>query len=227
MIPGTPIRIGLVAHQFVHPDTCGALYSVGDLGRLDVVTSTFVDIGRCHVADRFMEQEDEKYMLFCDSDMTFQREDVLRLIADMEKHPDIGCLSAICTFRDGSYKPVAHWIEGEGDEESYVSGKVMLNRTIDYMEQGAIADVSLQGTGFMMVRKEAMEGLEVPYFSAGYDENGNYWGEDIRFVEAIRNNGWRTCIDFGVKVGHIGTVVYHPDILFKIRDKQPIAPQAV
>jgi hypothetical protein len=208
------LRIGLVVHQFVYPDTTGSLFACGGLGVLDLVASTFVDVGRSGVAQRFMEHEHEKYLLFVDGDMVFKREDVLRLTDDMERHPDIGCLSAICTFRDGSYKPVAHWIE----DGAYVSGDELMQRTVKYMGKGTVADVSLQGTGFMMIRKEAIEGMEPPIFKSGYDENGNFWGEDIKFVEGVREAGWRTCIDFGVQVGHIGACVYYPDVITQIQE---------
>ena len=208
------IRIGLVVHQFVYPDTTLSLFTCGGLGVLDLAASTFVDICRSDIAKRFMEHDEEKYLLYVDSDMVFKREDVLRLIDDMERHPDIGCLSAICTFRDGSYKPVAHWIE----DGAYIPGEELVDRIVRYMKRGSVQDVDLQGTGFMLIRRDAMEGLEHPIFEAGYDEDGHFWGEDIRFMEKVRGAGFRTCIDFGVQVGHIGAQVYYPGGIVQIQE---------
>ena len=62
------------------------------------------------------------------------------------------------------------------------------------------------------------EGLEKPYFRVFYDNDQNFWGEDVGFMGAVRDAGWKTCVHFGTNVGHIGTEVYEPVKLLELEE---------
>jgi len=165
------------------------------------------------LAKQFLDNDDnpEKYLVFIDSDMVFEPGDVEKLLWDMEQDKKIGAISAMCVFRDGSYRPVAKWIE----DDAYVDGKEIHRRVAKYMEYKEVRGVDFQGTGFMVVRREALASMDRPWFPSGYDSDCNYKGEDVNFIWAMKKKGWKTCIDFGVQVGHIGKQIYTPDVLLE------------
>lgn len=204
--PKADIRVGMVVYDKVHPETMGAVYSLGNFAVLDVVSGCYVDRGRNVIAER----TEEPYLLFVDSDMVFTIDHLAALADAMDDDPKIGAIGGLYVFRDGSIKPVAHWVV----DGMWMGGRYVLDRTLKNMDEGKIDDVDSFGTGFLLIRTEAMKDLDEPYFKTHWDpETESFWGEDVLFCKRLKEAGWRSCIHFGVHVGHIGKALFTPDRL--------------
>ena len=206
-------RIGIPAYHTVEVDTMVSLsrLTMAHKAPMDVMTACMVDMSREEISERFLKSKKEDYLLFIDTDMTFIPQDVEKLLWDMEQDKKIGCIGGICVNRDGSHKPVVKWIK----DDKYISGKELYDRVVKYMKYKEVRGVDFMGTGFMVIRRKVLEDIPRPWFMAGYDERRNFLGEDVYFIRKVRQAGWKTCIDFGVQVGHIGKIVFYPDILLK------------
>jgi len=198
----------------VHPETLASVYRLGGMGSLDIMSAAFVDYSREELAAHFMEKSNEPYLLFIDSDQVFERKDAEMLIDAMEADKKIGVCAGLTVFRDGTYKPVVQW----HSDGSLVSGAELVQKTIQHIRAGDVDEVQFTGTGFTMIRREAFADLERPYFRVFYDNDQNFWGEDVDFMESVRKAGWKTCVHFGTNVGHIGTEVYYPEKLLELED---------
>ena len=100
------VRIGMCVGAFVYPHTAACLFTLAPLGTLDLVQAAFIDVAREELVVRWLEENDEPYLLFVDSDHTFKRADAEMLIDAMEWYPKIGMCGGLTVFRDGRYKPV-------------------------------------------------------------------------------------------------------------------------
>lgn len=204
--PDLELRVGMAVYDQVCPETMGAVYMLGKYAVLDLVTGTYVDRARNVIASR----TEEPYLLFVDADMLFEVEDLNKLKEAMDEDPKIGAIAGMYVHRDGTIKPVCHWIV----DGMWMSGKYVLQRCLKNMEAEAIDEVESFGTGFMLIRTEAMKAIGQPYFQTKYDhETQSFWGEDVLFAKRLKEAGWKACIHFGVQVGHIGRAMYMPDTL--------------
>lgn len=200
----------MAVYDKVHPETLGCVYSIGRFGILDMAVGTYVDRARSTIAERTIEP----YLLFVDADMVFEPEDLGRLKEALDDDPTIGAVAALYVYRDQSLKPVVHWI----NDGMWESGMYVLNRTLKNMKEDAVDDVDVFGTGFILIRTEAMKSLDEPYFVVKYnEETKSYWGEDAMFAQRLKEKGWRACVHFGVQVGHIGKATFWPKELLDIQ----------
>lgn len=206
--PDRDLRVGMVAYDSVRPETLGSVYPLAQFAVLDVVSGCYVDKGRNIIAERTREP----FLLFVDSDMAFTGDDLLTLKDAMDEDPTIGAVGGIYIQRTGSYKPICHWVEEQEGGRVWVSGREVYERTIRNMDEEKVDDVDSFGTGFLLIRTEAMQSLDPPYFTTQWNEEfGQFWGEDVLFCKRLKEAGWRSCIHFGVKVVHLGVVGFHPD----------------
>ena len=212
--PVRDLRVGMVAYDSVRPETLGSVYPLAQFATLDVVSGCYVDKGRNVIAERVTEP----FLLFVDSDMAFQGDHLMKLKDAMDDDPTIGAIGGIYIQRTGTYKPICHWVDEDDEgEKIWVSGLEVFERTIRYMDEGAIEDVDSFGTGFLLIRTEAMQSLDKPYFQTKYDEKTKaFWGEDVLFCKRLKEAGWRSCIHFGVQVAHFGVVGFVPDQMRQI-----------
>ena len=206
--PESDLRVGIVAYDSIRPQTVGSIFPLSRYASLDIVAGCYVDKGRNIIAERTKEP----YLLFVDSDMVFQQEDLFKLKDALDEDPTIGAIGGIYIQRTGTYKPICHWVDGEGEDRVWVSGREVFERTIRYMDEGSIQDVDSFGTGFLLIRTEAMKSIGHPIFETKFDEKTKqFWGEDVLFCKRLKEAGWRSCIHFGVKILHIGTYPFSPD----------------
>jgi hypothetical protein len=64
------------------------------------------------------------------------------------------------------------------------------------------------GTGFMLIRLDAIKDLPRPWFALGTDEQNEVIGEDVHFCDAAREHGIEVWCDPRIPVGHIGDYTY-------------------
>ena len=149
------------------------------------------------------------YLLFIDSDINFEPEDIFRLMA-WGTDPKKGIVAAVPRTRNESKVYIA---------------------TLDYDENG---DLTMNGMGlvrakrvataFMLVRREVFETLEREhpewaYYDSKTDrtlscmfdfqlaEEG-YIGEDFLFCDRVRSHGFEVWIDPSITLGHMGVQEY-------------------
>jgi GT2 family glycosyltransferase len=203
----------MVVYDSIRPETVGSIYPLAKFAYLDIVSGCYVDKGRNVIAERVTEP----FLLFVDSDMSFTNDDLTALKNALDEDKTIGAIGGVYIQRVGSYKPICHWIEEQDGEKVWVSGREVFERTIRYMDEGAIADVDSFGTGFLLIRVEAMKEIGKPYFETKYDEKTrNFWGEDVLFCKRLKEAGWRSCIHFGVQPAHFGVVGFVPNQMRQI-----------
>jgi GT2 family glycosyltransferase len=193
----------------------GSVIKITGLGPVDYIQTAFVEVGREDLAQRFVDECDEPYILFVDSDQVFEREDAEKLIDAMEWYPKIGVCAGLTVFRDGTYKPVVQWWENEHP----LPGKKLARRVVKLMKEGAINEVDYVGTGFTIIRREVFKDLERPYFRVYHDNKKNFWGEDVHFIQSVRDTGWKTAVHFGTNIGHLGVVNYEPKELLNLYEQ--------
>lgn len=225
MRPRPPVRLAMCALGPIEPKTLLSVFRLGGMGPLDMVANSFVDIAREELAQRFVYETDEPYLFFIDSDHSFKREDAEMLLTAMESRPKLGICSGLTVFRDGSYKPVVQWFN---DEKKPRSTAYMYRQTRKYMKEKCIKEVDYVGTGFTMIRREVFLGtgphppLEEPFFRVYHDNEKNFWGEDIHFVQSVKAAGWKVAVHFGTDIGHIGSVDYKPSELLELPEPEEL-----
>lgn len=149
------------------------------------------------------------FLLFIDSDINFEPDDIFRLMA-WGTDPKKGIVAAVPRTRNESKVYIA---------------------TLDYDENG---DLTMNGMGlvrakrvataFMLVRREVFETLEKEhpewaYYDSKTDrtlscmfdfqlaEEG-YIGEDFLFCDRVRDHGFEVWIDPSITLGHMGVQEY-------------------
>lgn len=149
------------------------------------------------------------YLLFIDSDINFEPDDIFRLMA-WGTDPKKGIVAAVPRTRNESKVYIA---------------------TLDYDDNG---DLTMNGMGlvrakrvataFMLVRREVFETLEKEHpewayydsktdrtlscmFDFQLSEEG-YIGEDFLFCDRVRSHGFEVWIDPTITLGHMGVQEY-------------------
>jgi len=214
-----PIRIAMCIGAFVYPQTMGSVFQLGGMGPLDYTQTAFIEVAREDLAQKFVKETTEKYLLFIDSDHVFTYKDAQMLVDAMEHYPNLGVCGGLTVFRDGRFKPVVQWFEND----VAIPGKKLFERTKRYMKEKCVKQVQYLGTGFCIIRREVFIGdskhppMETPYFRVYHDNKKNFWGEDVHFMQAVQKAGWKTAVHFGTNIGHIGVVNYSPKDMLLIK----------
>jgi len=136
------------------------------------------------------------FILYADSDMIFNKEDLMRLLAH-----NVGICSGLYVRRDGSGENVAY-------------KKIITRRRIPFREPKLIVDdtssgfspVSACGFGFCLIKCSVLKCMYKYYKSLFEPFKGV--GEDIAFCIRAKRIGFKTFIDRDVKLGHVGEKVY-------------------
>ena len=149
------------------------------------------------------------FLLFIDSDINFEPDDIFRLMA-WGTDPKKGIVAAVPRTRNESKVYIA---------------------TLDYDNNG---DLTMNGMGlvrakrvataFMLVRREVFETLEKKhperaYYDAKTDRtlscmfdfqlaDEGYIGEDFLFCDRVRSHGFEVWIDPSITLGHMGVQEY-------------------
>ena len=148
------------------------------------------------------------HWLFVDSDINYTQENIIQLLVH-----DKDIISGAYVSKSNPENFEVWFTDKAGRNIKYVSSKsIGLNK----VEGGT-------GLGFMLVKREALEKMEYPYFSefvvtytkeGQYKENWEYsdsnngdiaevFAEDIYFCKNARDNGLEIWLDCDCKVDHI------------------------
>jgi len=145
---------------------------------------------------KFAVEKGYDYVLFVDSDMVFDSEDVKRLVAH-----DADIVSG-------------RYVKRRGEDENVIYKRVIPRRRFPYRAPQLITDnsitgyapVSACGFGFCLIKTSVIKDMAKRYKSLFEPFKGV--GEDIAFCLRAKKCGYQIFTDFDVKLGHIGEVVY-------------------
>lgn len=145
---------------------------------------------------RYAVDNDYDYILYADSDMIFNKDDLMRLLSH-----DVGICSGLYLRRDGSNVNVAY-------------SKIITRRRFPFRAPELVVDntstgfgrVAACGFGFCLIKTSVIKSMLKKY--KGLFEPVKGLGEDVAFCYRARRCGFYTFIDRDVKLGHIGEKVY-------------------
>lgn len=194
----TSVHIGIPTYGGVEPEFLASLLAgvlvcreVGIEVEADIVSNcSLIAKARNEIAARFLSGGRD-CLLFLDADLHFKAEDMVRLI----QRPEAVIGSA--------YVKKDH------------SGIFVCNPVRPYVEQDGAWEVEGIGTGFLRIKREALEGMDVPtygpeqtraFFNCGIVD-GEYMGEDYAFCREYRRQGGRVWM-LPAEIGHVGKHTY-------------------
>ena len=151
-------------------------------------------------------------LLFIDSDINFEPDDILRLLSWSED-PKKGIVAGVPRTRSEHKTYIANLDYDDGHELT--------------MNSMGLVRATHVATAFMMVRREVFETLveahkEWEYYDTRTDRvlnavfdfkvtEAGYMGEDFLFCDRAREHGYEVWIDPTIKLGHMGVQEYVGD----------------
>jgi len=175
-----------------------------------VVTGSILPKSRLEILKAAKEM-DAHYLLYIDSDQTFPRNLVHRLV-----HNKVDVVGANIAVKTIPSQPTAR---GEPPE-----GKLHGAPIYTDLESKGLQEVWRVGTGVLLLSKKAMVVLPHSCFEMKYVEAiDDYQGEDWTLCEALRKLGFKLYIDHDVskEVGHLGEFEYTHDVVGIIHGELP------
>ena len=191
------ILLGMPTVGMIPSKTVISLLATVERGKVEpmIVSGSLVYDSRDAIA-QYAVDNGYDYVLYVDSDMVFNKDDVMRLLAH-----DVGICSGLYIRRDGTNENVAY-------------SKIITRRRFPYRAPELITDkstsgyspVSACGFGFCLIKTSVLKCMLKHHKSLFEPKWGV--GEDIAFCIRARRLGYKTFIDRDVKLGHVGEKVY-------------------
>lgn len=198
---------GQVEHEF-----CQSLLemSIYDLmtsrhlaGVFGVRSGALLASARNSVAQQFLDADAADWLLFIDSDMTFERDALEHLFqhADPETCPIIGGLCYGLDFVEGPF-PVVYNLVDTPDGP-------MTHRPSHLVQHTGLLKVDATGSAFLMIHKSVLLAIQERGFSKAYPwfqetelGGGHPVGEDIAFCLRARTLGFPIVVNLDLRIGH-------------------------
>lgn len=147
-----------------------------------------------------------EYILTVDYDTVFGRNEVLRMVEIMQRHPEIDVLAPLQVKRDENtllFRPV----DRDGRDLDQIEA--------DSLDADEVTRVGWAHFGLTLIRAQSLARVPHPWFWDQPDEKG-CWGDgridaDIYFWRKLNKEGLVTCIANHVSVGHLQLMVSWPD----------------
>lgn len=146
------------------------------------------------------------WLLFVDSDMTFPREILQRL---MSWNKDIVCASYV--KKKPPYMTVGSLAPRPDDK---IGKQTML-------DANGLYEMKEIGLGVCLIKMEVFKKLQKPWFHYEYRQGSNVMtGEDILWCHEVRKLGYKIWLDaaLSMHVGHIGNYVFRPEQAYSLFD---------
>lgn len=170
----------------------------------------FIGKARNNIITSFMEKDAES-LFFIDADQGWHPDDVLRMVLD-------------------PHEIVAGVVPKKADEHNWTHVFLDFNEKLDCTLEGGLIRAKAAGTGFMRLKRSAIEKFIDAYpeiykpgdgsltkyhyniFSPGVTD-GEFWGEDIGFCNKWRALGEWIWIDPNCTFKHVGLKTYEGNYL--------------
>lgn len=141
------------------------------------------------------------YMIMYDDDMLLPVDMVVRLLEDMEAHPEIDVLAPLAFMRSAPHYAVMYAIKEGYDhvrKEDY-----FLNVWVKDYPKDKLVECDAVGFGAVCIKMDMVRKMREPYFMST-----SATGEDILFcVNAKKQANARIFMDTRIKLGHLGDPV--------------------
>ena len=187
---------------------------------------------RASLVSQFLDDPDATHLLFIDADIGFEPEQVLRLIecgADM--------CAAVYPIKRIDWDKVKSTIETARPNPAAAALKYVFE--VDdpnaVVEKAGFVKVRYAGTGFLMIRRAALETMCARYpqlqykrdhsidaatasdnrfalFECMIAEDGTYLSEDFAFCKRWIDIGGEIWADLASKLNHVGPLMFHGDL---------------
>lgn len=181
--------------------------------------------GRNRLAHEFM-QSDCTHLFFCDADIQFKAEDVIRLL-DADKD----CIAGAYNLKKISWGNVRNAILAKPDISEADLQKLTGNFVLSFKDQSFAINKPVEvievGTGCLLIRREVFETLMptlMPfkerhtqsgreelvygYFDTGLSDTGYFLSEDYKFCDIYRKAGGQIWLLPDIELVHIGSYNY-------------------
>ena len=156
-----------------------------------------------------------KYIVYWDDDVLPPPDALYRMYNFMEKNPEVGITTSVCTTRVDPVEPVIYMAHGDGSSWEFECGP------------GAIpTPIMFGGAGFIIARVSAIVdaieklkvdngGIELPIWAderllteyegntPGIKKRNIFWGHDVRFYRLIREAGYHTVVHGAIICDHL------------------------
>ena len=140
----------------------------------------------------WMLEADEEWLLMVDDDHVFAPDLLERLLSH-----DVDIVAALCLRRDEPYSPFC-FTESVGP--GVYSPVDLRNHAEDELLR-----VRAVGTGAMLIRRRVFKVIPDPWFTITDTS-----GEDMRFCDAVYEEGIPVYCDLGARLGHLTTAAIWP-----------------
>jgi hypothetical protein len=185
---------------------------------------------RASLLSQFLDDPTATHLLFIDADIGFAPEQVLRLIASGAE-----MCAAVYPIKRINW-PQAVAAAGQGrDPASALSYVFEVDNPQDVAVQDGFVKVRYAGTGFLMIRRVALERMCAHYpelrykrdhsvdalaesenryalFECMIAEDGTYLSEDFAFCKRWTYMGGEIWADLTSKLDHVGPMLFHGDL---------------
>jgi hypothetical protein len=208
----TPCLSGEVAIEFVVAlmETQGLMQSVGiQVDFTSVRGDCFIGKARNNLVNKFLEMGHES-LFFIDADEGWDAQSFLRMVLD-------------------PHEIVAGAVPKKMDETTFNNVDLVTTGNADCVIEGGLLQARKVGTGFMRVKRSAIEKLIAAYpeqylpgdGSPGKHyrlfevtiEDGQFWGEDLKFCRKWNDIGGSVWIDPNVNFSHVGRKAWEGNFL--------------
>lgn len=232
----TPMYGGLCHGQYA----VGIMRCVGVFGQTGVqmqysymMNESLITRARDAMAYDFLES-DCTHLMFIDADIGFKAEDIIPMIA---ADKDIIC--GLYPKKEINWTQVSEAVkEGKTPQELYDYTGVFVLNAVDgaaevYMTLSEPCEIANGGTGFMLIKRDVLEGLadKVPeynsdmftiidqerkpkvikqFFNTSIDKENNnrLLSEDYHFCKLARDNGYRVWAAPWARLSHCGSYIF-------------------
>ena len=190
------ILIGMPCIKNIPTKTVMSLLQTCERGVVDagIVEGSLVYDSRDYIVNVAIENGYD-YVLFADSDMVFDAEDLKKLLSH-----NVGICSGL-------------YLSRRGDNKRILYEKIITRRRFPYRQPQVIEDtgsgfsrVAACGFGFCLIKTSVLKSMLKRYKSLFEPKWGV--GEDIAFCIRARKCGYYIFADRDVRLGHIGETVY-------------------
>ncbi len=187
---------------------------------------------RASLISQFLDDPAATHLLFVDADIGFEPDQVVRLLqsgADMA--------AAVYPIKRLDWDRVKSTIETSRPNPAAASLRYVLEveNPDAVTEQGGFVKVRYAGTGFLMIRRAALEKMCAHYpqlkfrrdhsydaaiasenrfalFECMIGEDGTYLSEDFAFCKRWTDMGGEIWADLNSKLTHVGPLAFHGDL---------------
>jgi hypothetical protein len=187
---------------------------------------------RASLIAQFLDDPDATHLLFLDADIGFEPEQALRLIqcgAEM--------CAAVYPIKRIDWDRVKSAIDTDRPDPAAASMKYVfeVDDPSAVMQAGGFVKVRYAGTGFLMIRRDALERMCARYpelqfkrdhssdaaiasdrrfalFECMIAEDGTYLSEDFAFCKRWTDMGGEIWVDSGSNLSHVGPMVFSGDL---------------